>query len=65
MAEGHSTNEVPWAGGLLARNSVMPEEVYDDIYELLETLSNTELMARCRRIITQNVNESIHSKLWT
>ena len=57
-------DEVVWEGGLLARFEIDHRDAYNELFRVFQTLGNTELMSRCSKALTQNVNESTHSKLW-
>ena len=63
LGKDKNGNTVAWEGGLL-RRTVIPAEAYNDLFQVFERIGNVTLMARCKRIITQNINESVHSRLW-
>ena len=52
------------ADGLLAHFSEKYPEVHDEVLNIFVKCSDENLMARCIKDMTQNLNESIHSKLW-
>ena len=57
-------NEVKWEGGLLAKFKIEYAEAYKGLLGVFETLGNIELMSRCSQILTQNINESVHARMW-
>ena len=57
-------NEVDWEGGLLAKFAIDHAEAYNELFKVFEQIGRTELMSRCSRTQTQNINESTHSKMW-
>ena len=57
-------NDIVWEGGLLAKFKIDYAEAYNELKEVFEELGNHELMSRCSKALTQNINESVHSKLW-
>ena len=51
-------------GGILAKLKLEHPEAFKELLTIFEKLGSQELMSRCKKVITQNVNESLHSKLW-
>lgn len=43
---------------------VINDEVFTKLKPIYERLSSTDLLERCKRLGTQNANESLHSKIW-
>ena len=57
-------NEQVWEGGLLAKFKIQHPEAYDELLGIFVKLGDEQLMSRCGKVVTQNINESIHSKMW-
>ena len=56
--------EIKWEGGILAKLKIEHAQAYNGLKEVFEKLGNTELMSRCTQILTQNLNESLHARMW-
>ena len=57
-------NEVVWEGGLIAKFRIEHPDAYNELHEIFKKLGCLELMKRCGKKSTQNINESTHAKLW-
>ena len=56
--------EVPWDSGVFAgMDSIFPE-AFRELEEIFEVIGDQSLMSRCSTVRTQNINESIHAKIW-
>ena len=56
--------EVPWTGGHFKRIDLDFPAVFKKLEDIFETLGSEILLSRCTKKVTQNINESVHSKLW-
>ena len=54
---------ITWGGGLYKGMDLLYPEAFESLVDLYKYLGNVELMGRCSEMATQNINESIHSKL--
>ena len=63
-AKDKKGKDVEWKGGLLANFKNEHGDAYTELYEIFESLCCKELMERCPKVMTQNINESFHRKLW-
>ena len=57
-------NVIRWEGGILANFKNKYPDAFEELLDIFVLLGNPELMSRCTRMITQNINESLHAKLW-
>ena len=54
---------ITWDGGIYQGMDILFPEAFLQLVEIYKDLGSTELMERCSTMATQNINESIHSKL--
>ena len=54
----------PWTGGYYARLDLDYPDAFKDVQDIFENIGCITLMKRCAKKVTQNLNESLHSKLW-
>ena len=57
-------NKVVWRAGALAGMDSLYPKAFEELEARFEVIGQRELMARCSRLRTSNINESIHAKLW-
>ena len=57
-------DEVKWEGGILANFQNKHADAFEELLVTFEKLGNEELMSRCGKFLTQNINESVHAKMW-
>ena len=55
---------VPWTGGYYAGLDLEYPGAFKDVQDIFENIGCITLMKRCAKKVTQNLNESLHSKLW-
>ena len=55
---------IPWKGGYYARLDVDYPDAFQGVADIFDTVGSLTLMNRCKKKVTQNLNESVHSKLW-
>ena len=55
---------IPWKGGYYARLDLDYPDAFQGVQDIFETIGCITLMKRCAKKVTQNLNESVHSKLW-
>ena len=53
-----------WTGGYFAKIDTIYPRAFIKLLTLFKTLGSEQLMQRCIKNYTQNMNESMHSKLW-
>ena len=56
--------EIKWKGGLFAKLKIEHPQAYNGLKEVFVKLGSIGLMERCSQRLSQNVNESIHARLW-
>ena len=56
--------EVPWTGGYYAGLDQEYPGAFKDVQDIFDYIGHIDLMKRCAKKVTQNLNESLHSKLW-
>ena len=54
----------PWTGGYYARLDLDYPDAFQGVQDIFENIGCITLMKRCAKKVTQNLNESLHSKLW-
>ena len=59
-----SGNIVPWTGGVYAKLDIDYPDAFKKLENFFVGLGNDELMSRTTTVATQNINESVHQKLW-
>ncbi|CAL4066459.1 unnamed protein product, partial [Meganyctiphanes norvegica] len=65
VKDGNASDQYkPVKGGLLTNFKRDFEEAYPAVFQIFLDLGKKELMQRCTKALTQNINEAIHSKLW-
>ena len=63
-AKDHQGNQIPWTGGYYARLDKDYPDAFQGVQAIFDTIGCLTLMKRCSKKVTQNLNESVHSKLW-
>ena len=63
-AKDNKGNQVPWKGGHYSRMDIDYPDCFQGVVQIFETLGCITLMKRCQKKVTQNLNESVHGKLW-
>ena len=57
-------NSVPWRDGVYAGFDSCFPEALRVLEQIFRYIGNPELMSRCSQLVTQNINELMHFKVW-
>ena len=55
---------MPWKGGYYSRLDIDYPACFQGVRDIFDIIGAVSVMRRCRRKVTQNLNESVHAKLW-